>query len=203
MPSNPWDERYTGEVFFYGKTPNDFLREHFEVLPKAQEVLCLAEGEGRNAVFLAERGLRVTGVDGSAVGLSKAQALAVERRVSIQTIVADLSSWELGEACWGSVVSIWCHLPPLLRQQLRPRIVQSLLPGGVFLLEHYHPKQLAYKTGGPPDPAMMTTLDELRQDFSGWKVLHAFEGEREVQEGSGHHGLSYVTQFIAKKSTQA
>lgn len=196
---NPWDDRYAGESFFYGTAPNDFLREHEHLLPRGAPSLCLAEGEGRNAVFLAQRGLSVTGVDGSAVGLAKAQRLASEKGVELRTITADLSVFDLGVARWGSIISIWCHLPVALRVQLRPRIVAALRPGGIFLLEHYHPKQLAYKTGGPPDPSMMSTLDELRQDFQGFEILHQLEGERVVQEGAGHHGLSYVTQFIAKK----
>ncbi len=192
--SNPWDERYGAETFMYGTEPNDFLREQVALLPKSGEVLCLAEGEGRNAVFLAQHGLRVTGVDGSAVGLAKAHKLAAARGVTIETQVADLSDWDLGEARWDVIVSIWAHLPAPLRASLHPRIARALRPGGLLVLEHYHPKQLAYKTGGPPDPTMMLTLDELSKSFPGWIPEHTFEGERDVQEGAGHSGRSFVTQ---------
>lgn len=197
--NNPWDTRYAGEAFMYGTAPNDFLREQVGVLPAGGRVLCLAEGEGRNAVFLAGRGFQVTGVDGSKVGLDKAQRLAGERGVKLETIVADLRDFDLGTARWDAIVSIWCHVPPDLRAALHPRIAAALAPGGVFLLEHYHPRQLEYRTGGPPDAKLLVTRSELEGDFTGLTVLHAFEGEREIHEGSGHAGKSFVTQFIARR----
>jgi hypothetical protein len=133
------------------------------------------------------------------VGLEKAQRLAAERRVPLATVVADLATWEIGEARWDGVVSIWAHLPASIRATLHPRLARGLRPGGVLLLEHYHPRQLDYGTGGPPDPTMMLTLEELDAGFPEWIRLHAFEGERVVIEGSGHGGKSYVTQAIFKK----
>ena len=162
-------------------------------------MLCLAEGEGRNAVFLAERGFQVTGVDGSKVGLEKAKRLARERGVKLETIVADLREYDPGSARWDAIVSIWCHLPPDLRAALHPKLVTALAPGGVLLLEHYHPRQLEYRTGGPPDAKLLVTREELERDFASLSVLHAFEGERDVHEGSGHGGASYVTQLIARR----
>jgi hypothetical protein len=194
-----WDQRYAGDGFFYGTEPNDFLRDEVGVFPAGAEVLCLAEGEGRNGVFLATRGLRVTGVDGSSVGLAKAQRLAKQNDVVIETIVADLGEWDLGEARWDAVVSIWAHLPAPVRAALHPRIARAIRPGGLLFVEHYHPKQIPYKTGGPPDPTWMLTLDELARDFAGWEQVHTFEGERDVREGAGHGGLSYVTQAILRK----
>lgn len=194
-----WDERYGDDSFFYGTDPSDFLREQAHLLTSGADVLCLAEGEGRNAVFLAERGLRVTGVDGSAVGLEKARRLATERGVAIETVVADLGAWDLGDARWDAVVSIWTHLPEAVRASLHPRVARALRPGALLLLEHYHPRQIAYGTGGPSDPAMMTTLAELDASFPGWERLHAFEGERDVHEGKGHGGLSFVTQVVLRR----
>lgn len=194
-----WDQRYGGEDYFYGKEPNDFLRDRASVFEPGSEVLCLAEGEGRNAVFLASRGLRVTGVDGSSVGLKKAERLAKESGVVLSTIVADLGEWDPGEARWDAIVSIWAHLPPPVRAALHPRVARAIRPGGLLFVEHYHPKQIPYKTGGPPDPTWMLTLDELARDFAGWTQIHAFEGEREVHEGAGHGGLSYVTQAILRR----
>jgi SAM-dependent methyltransferase len=196
---NPWDERYAGERYFYGEAPNDWLRDHAGLLPPGARVVCLAEGEGRNGVFLATRGFDVVGVDGSRVGLEKARALAARQGVRLGTVVADLRTHDLGEGAWGGVVSIWCHMAPQDRGPLHARIRRGLAPGGVVLFEHYHPAQVGRGTGGPPDPAMMLTLDELRRDFAGFEVLHAFEGERDVREGQGHTGLSSVTQFAARK----
>lgn len=194
-----WDERYTGAEYLYGTEPSDFLAEHWPALPARGDVLCLADGEGRNGVFLATQGMRVTGVDSSAVGLVKAERLAAERGVPYAAVLADLSVWDLGDARWDGVVSIWAHLPAPVRAALHPRLARSLRPGGILLLEHYHPRQLGYGTGGPPDPTMMLTLDELDRAFADWERLHAFEGERVVVEGCGHGGKSYVTQAILRK----
>lgn len=194
-----WDERYGGEDYFYGTDPSDFLVEHLGLLPPGGELLCLAEGEGRNAVFLAERGFRPTGVDQSPVGLAKAQRLAAARGVTIDTVVADLTSYDLGSARWDAVVSVWAHLPPEIKAVVNPRIARAVKPGGILFLEHYHPNQIPYGTGGPKDPSWMMTLDELRRDFGDWEWLHSAERERNVIEGAGHGGLSYVTQLIARK----
>jgi SAM-dependent methyltransferase len=194
-----WDDRYSAAEYLYGTEPSDFVAERCSVLPAGGEILCLADGEGRNGVFLAKKGMRVTGVDSSAVGLAKAARLAADCKVPYTTTLADLSVWELGEARWDGVVSIWAHLPAPIRAALHPRLARALRPGGVLLLEHYHPRQIGYGTGGPPDPAMMLTLEELDAAFAGWSRVHAFEGERVVIEGNGHGGKSYVTQAILRK----
>jgi SAM-dependent methyltransferase len=196
-----WDDRCSAADYVYGTEPSDFLAERWALLPGGGEVLCLADGEGRNGVFLAKQGLRVTGVDCSAVGLGKARRLATERGVDLVTQLADLDVWDLGVARWDGIVSIWAHLSPETRASLHPRIARALRPGGVLLLEHYHPRQIAYGTGGPSDPSRMLTLEELQAAFPDWIRLHTFEGERVVIEGSGHDhgGKSYVTQAIFKK----
>jgi SAM-dependent methyltransferase len=194
-----WDDRYGTPDYLYGTEPSDFLAERWSTLLPGGEILCLADGEGRNGVFLATKGMRVTAVDSSVVGLAKAERLAAERGVPYDTVVADLGTWDVGDARWDGIVSIWAHLPAPLRATLHPRLARALRPGGVLLLEHYHPRQLGYGTGGPPDPTMMLTLEELEASFPGWIPLHTFEGERIVVEGSGHGGKSYVTQGILKK----
>lgn len=196
---NPWDQRYGTETYQYGTEPNDFLRAEAHRLAPGSRVLCLADGEGRNGVFLAGLGHVVTGVDLSEVGLRKARALADARGVEITTVVADLAEYDPGVACWDAVVSIFNHLPPAVRARLYPRVVQALAPGGLLVLEHYHPRQLALGTGGPPDAAMMITLADLESSFQGFEVLHAFEGEREIHEGALHNGLSAVTQWVARR----
>jgi SAM-dependent methyltransferase len=199
LPPKFWDDRYSSVEYVYGTEPSDFLLERCTELPPGGNILCLADGEGRNGVFLASRGMRVTGVDNSAVGLAKAERLAAERGVPLTTVVADLSVWDVGEARWDGVVSIWAHLPAPVRADLHPRLARGLRPGGVLLLEHYHPRQVAYGTGGPADPTMMLTLDELDTAFAGWTRVHTFEGERVVIEGTGHGGKSFVTQAILQK----
>ena len=199
MAGNPWDQRYGQDDFFYGTEPNDFLVEQADRLPRGARVLSLAEGEGRNAVFLAGRGLRVTAVDGSARGLEKAHALARERGVALETVHADLAGWAMPEEAFEAVVSIWCHLPTPLKERVHGGVKRALVPGGVLVLEHYHPRQLEYRTGGPPDAALMDTLADLKARYEGWEVLHAEEREREVKEGTGHHGPSFVTQLVVRR----
>ncbi|MCB9641842.1 MAG: class I SAM-dependent methyltransferase [Myxococcales bacterium] len=193
-----WDQRYDVEEYVYGKEPNDFLRQHSHLLPEG-EILCLAEGEGRNAVYLAEQGYHVTAIDASAIGLSKAHKLALERNVSITTQVADLEQYKFAEERWSGIVSIFAHLPPLLRKRVHQNIVHSLRPGGVFLLEAYTPAQLQYKTGGPPVAEMMMDLQSLQEELVGLQFIHAQEIVREVHEGQFHHGTSAVVQIIARR----
>jgi hypothetical protein len=199
-PTNFWDTRYASEEFVYGTEPNGFLRDQVQRLFPGAEILCLAEGEGRNSTYLASLGFRVTGVDASRVGMEKTQRLARERQVEVTTVVADLADYDpLGDR-WDAIVSIFAHLPPPIRIPLRPRLRRALRVGGLFILQHYHPRQLEYRTGGPSDAAMMSTLEELEADFAGWEVVHRFEGEREVLEGPMHHGVAYVTEFVAKRT---
>lgn len=194
-----WDERYASDEFIYGTEPNDFLAEHASLL--ADPVLSLAEGEGRNAVFLATLGHRVLGVDSSAVGLTKAHQLAASRGVSIQTEVVDLATYTPPADTFGAVVSIFAHLPSPMRKRLHQLVVQALKPGGVMLLEGYSKAQVQRGTGGPKDSDMLLSKTEIEQDFSDLEIVLSRELEREVIEGSFHTGLASVVQFIGKKRT--
>ena len=199
-PAGQWDQRYRTDEYWYGVLPNDFLREHVSALPPRGRVLCLAEGEGRNAVFLAAQGFEVVAVDASAVGLAKAESLAREQRVSITTVQADLTDYILGREAWDGIVSIWCHLPPALRARIHRDVGSALRIGGVFLLEAYTPAQLEFKTGGPPTAELMPTLAQLRAELAGLEFRFAIERERDVHEGRGHDGRSAVVQVIARRS---
>jgi len=194
---NSWDEKYGAPGHYYGTEPNDFLRERCAAIPAGGTVLCLAEGEGRNAVFLAQRGYRVVAVDQSPVGLRKAVALATERGVQIDTLVADLADYRIVPEHWDGIVSIWCHLPQPLRTAVHRQVVGGLNIGGAFLLEAYTPAQLSYGTGGPKTVDLLPTLDELRGELAGLDLVHAVEREREVHEGQGHFGLSAVVDIVA------
>lgn len=192
-----WDERYSEPEFAYGDAPNDFLVSKSEMLEGP--VLCLAEGQGRNAVYLATRGLEITAVDQSAVGLACAEQLAARNGVAIQTAVADLGAFDLGEERWGAIVSIFAHVPAAVRKALHGRIAAALKPGGLFLLEAYRPEQLGLGTGGPQNLALMMTLAELREELTGLEWLTGEEVEREIHEGVYHNGLSRTIQLIARK----
>lgn len=198
-PRTFWNERFSSDDFAYGTAPNTFLAEHFRAFPAAGELLSLGEGEGRNAVFLAEQGFQVTAVDLSSYGLKKAQALAADRGVSITAIEADLEAFDLGQARWDGICNIFCHLPPELRIRLYARIRQALRPGGVFLTEQYAKAQLQYQSGGPKDARMLLRLEELQEAFSGFEVRHAAWETTTLNEGPLHQGLASVIRFIVRR----
>ncbi|NDF14348.1 class I SAM-dependent methyltransferase [bacterium] len=196
---NFWDERYSGKDFVYGKEPNDFLVAREPLIPRGGKVLCLAEGEGRNSVFLAGKGHSVFAVDQSSVGLEKLQGLARERGVHVQTRCEDLAEFSIPRGEYDAIVSIWCHVPPALRVRLHSDCVRGLKSGGMLILEAYHPKQLDYKTGGPPTAELMMTVVDLNRELSGLIPLLAREVDREVHEGAHHFGMSAVTQWVGRK----
>jgi trans-aconitate methyltransferase len=193
-----WDERYASVDWAFGTEPNDFLRDHVTTLPTGP-VLCIGDGEGRNGVFVATHGHQVTSVDLSSVGLAKAQQLAADRGVELTTQVADLADFDPGVAQWSAVVSIFCHVPSALRAALYPRLVTSLVPGGVFLLESYTPDQIGRGTGGPSDVDLMSTPDQLQTELMGLDVVHLWHGVRDVVEGPFHSGGAAVVQFIGRR----
>jgi SAM-dependent methyltransferase len=192
-----WNERYSADEYIYGTEPNTFLAEHAAMLQGP--VLSIAEGEGRNGVYLASLGLEVHGVDGSHVGLAKAQALARSKHVTIRTEVADLGEFIPAANHYGAVVSIFAHLPGGIRQRLYPLLERCLTPGGVLLLEAYAEAQLARNTGGPKEADMLMTVEKVKKEFPGLEPVLLRETEREVREGSKHTGLASVVQFIGRK----
>ena len=194
-----WDERYGGEEFFYGTEPNEFLVSRSGDFLTGGKLLCLGDGEGRNSVFLASQGFAVTALDLSAAGLEKARKLAAARGVSIKTLVADLNDFELGDQAWDGIVSIWCHLPSILRQKVHLGCQRALKPDGLFLLEAYRPAQIERDTGGPKDVDMLPSLDLLNQELASLHPILGQEIEREVLEGPGHTGASAVVQWIGRK----
>lgn len=193
-----WDERYGTAEYAYGTEPNEFLREHFRQIPKGR-ILSLAEGEGRNAVFLARQGYEVTAVDSSSVGLEKARKLASSHGVTIECVHADLAEFDLGHEQWDGIVSIFCPLPSVLREDIHRKAVAALKPGGVFLLEAYRPEQIKHGTGGGSNVDTMQTADSLHRELSGLTFRHLQQLERDVVEGIYHTGLGAVVQAIALK----
>jgi SAM-dependent methyltransferase len=193
-----WDERYGDEEYAYGKSPNDFLVEMIDRIPRG-DVLCLCDGEGRNGVYLAQQGYRVTSVDASRAGIAKANKLADEKGVKITALTTDLAHFVIAPNSWDGIVSIFCHLPPDLRAQVHQQCVAGLRQHGVLLLEAYTPKQLEFKTGGPTNADMTMTLKGLEKELTGLRFDHAVECDRDVIEGRYHHGRGAVVQLIGVK----
>ncbi len=194
-----WNQRYSSDTYAYGIEPNDFLVAMCNRLQKGR-TLCLAEGEGRNAVWLARQGFEVTAVDASEVGLEKAARLADDHEVKITTVHADLADYRIEPRYWDAIVSIFCHLPASLRRSVHHQCVEGVREGGIFLLEAYTPEQLNYGTGGPPNVDMMMDAASLRDELSGLEFLHLQECVRKVHEGEFHNGMGAVVQMLARKS---
>lgn len=202
------DSRYDTDDYIYGVKPNDFLVENLHHIPKGH-VLCLADGEGRNSVYLAQQGYQVTAVDYSSHAIEKAKKLAAKADVFVNYVCADLNDYTMTqqevakEAMnnqeFSAIVSIFAHFPPALRNRLHEVIPTLLKSQGVYLVESYTPKQLDYNTGGPKRAELMLSESILRTELPSLEFVQLREIERDVIEGSRHTGLSAVVQAIAKK----
>lgn len=194
-----WNQRFAESEFAYGEAPHISLAEQF-CTPGTGRILCLAEGQGRNAVHLASLGYDVTALDYSEVGLERAQELAARHGVSIQTLQADLSTYAFEPEAWDGIVSIFGHLPAPLRARVNGQLHGALKPGGWLQLVGYHPKQLEYGTGGPQEPSMLYTVEGLKAELGpGWTYRAAELVERELEEGPYHRGMSAFVHLLARK----
>jgi len=196
--ASAWDERFGGEAFAYGTEPNRWLEAQSPLLRPGSRILSLAEGEGRNATWLAARGHRVHAVDGSRVGLEKARRLAAARGVELETTVADLADFEPGRAGYDAVVLIFLHLPPPLRALVHARAQAALAPGGLVILEAFTPRQLANASGGPRQAELLYEPATLAADFPGiaWDVLR--EETAELDEGPLHQGRAALVRGVGR-----
>ena len=195
-----WNERFSAPGYLFGTAPNRFLASQKHRLQRGQRALAVADGEGRNGVWLAEQGLAVTSVDFSPVALAKARQLAERAGVAIETIEADLGAWQWPAAAYDVVVAIFVQFaPPPMRATMFAGMRAALKAGGLLILEGYRPKQVEYGTGGPPNPENMYTRELLEAAFAGMEILHLAEYDAVIEEGSGHKGLSALIDFVARK----
>ena len=193
-----WDERFASQEYKYGKEPNMFLESHLQKIPKGK-VLCIGEGEGRNSVFLAKKGYKVTALDYSIEGLKKTEKLAKENSVDLELIHTDVTKYNFEQSEWQGIVSIFCHLDKDNRKKVHKECVNALSANGIFLLEAYSPDQLKYETGGPKSLELLMDLKDVKEELIGMDFLLSREIVREVSEGSLHKGLGSVIQIIGKK----
>ncbi|MFO0677020.1 MAG: methyltransferase domain-containing protein [Polyangiaceae bacterium] len=199
MGADFWNDRYRGLTFAYGREPNDFVRSEAHRIPRGR-VLCLAEGEGRNAVHLAGLGHDVTALDFSTEGLKKTELLARERGVAVRTLQADLATYEPELDAFTGIVTVFAHVPVAVRRRIHGWIPDALRPGGVFLLEAYSPAQLAWNTGGPRDVELLVSLADLRSELPTLEVILGCEVERDIHEGAFHAGRSATVQYLAQRA---
>ena len=198
-----WNERYASEDYLFGTEPADFLHRAAGWLVPGATALCIADGEGRNSVWLAGQGLTVTAFDPAENAVAKARRLARAQDVAVDFRVEDLDGWDWSQT-FETVVGIFIQfVGPAARADLFRRIDGALKPGGLLLLHGYAPRQVGYGTGGPPDPENMYTLDLLHTAFAGYEVLRVEDFDADVDEGKGHSGRSALIDFIARKTSAA
>lgn len=204
MTTNHWDQRYRGEEYLFGREPNAFLKGETYRFQNGAKVLAIADGEGRNGVFLARLGLRVHSVDASSVALKKAGRLAREAGVEIESELADLSDWSWPDAAYDVVVAIFIQFAdPALRMRIFEGMKRSVRPGGLVLMQGYRPGQVDLGTGGPSQREHMYTRDLLLAVFADFDILHLEEHDTVIHEGRGHDGISALIDLVARRPGQA
>lgn len=199
-PAETWNRRFGDDVYLFGTEPNTWLREHAHVWEPGQRVLCVADGEGRNSVWLARRGLAVDAFDIAEAGVAKARRLAAEQGAHVNYAVADCDLLAWPEGVYDGVAAIFVQFAdPAMRSRLFANIRRCLKPGGTLVLQGYTPRQLEYKTGGPPIASHLYTPELLQEAFADMAILELREYEAEVREGSGHNGHSALIGMVARK----
>ena len=197
-----WNERFDKKEFIFGKEPNEYLVEQASrYLEPNSSVLCIADGEGRNGVWLAKQGMQVTGFDVSDIALAKANQFATDSEVNIQYSLCDTDSFDWQANLYDAVIGIFIQFAdPEMRARIFKQIHQTLKPGGLFILQGYTPKQLEYKTGGPSLIEHLYTEEMIRELSQGYEILDLQCYEKELSEGARHAGMSALLGMVAKKS---
>ncbi|GIO91724.1 MULTISPECIES: class I SAM-dependent methyltransferase [Paenibacillus] len=196
---NPWNERFQGEEYVYGTEPNAFVVDMQSRLSLTGQTLAIAEGEGRNAVYLAEQGHDVTLWDYAEAGLNKANKLAKEKGVKIAARLQDLEDAAWTPDQWDQIVCIFGHFPKALRLRTLRGVKEAVKPGGYFITEVYSMNQIPYQSGGPQEMDMLYEPEDFLRSFADWRIIHFFMGEVHRSEGALHQGLSHVIQFAGQK----
>ncbi|MBI3778960.1 MAG: class I SAM-dependent methyltransferase [Gammaproteobacteria bacterium] len=216
MTNDFWNSRFSEPGYAYGTEPNAFLTTQTRHFQPGMKALAVADGEGRNGVWLAQQGLDVLSVDGSEVGLRKARELAQSRGVSIHTELAELTRWQWPENAFDIVVAIFIHFPPEHRARMHANMLRALKPGGVLIMEAFTPEQLEYKTGGPPVREMLYSVEMVCSDFDIPACAEVAQGKSpgttpvteilllqqtvtELHEGPYHRGQAAVVRLVVKR----
>ena len=195
-----WDKRFSTGTYIFGTEPNVFLASHKSLLKPGMRVLAVADGEGRNGVWLAQQGCDVLSVDVSPVAVEKARKLAEQRQVSLSFECADLTQWQWPEDQFDVVVCIFIQFAsPEERERLFDGFRSALKPGGILLMQGYGVKQLQYSSGGPGKLEHLYTVEILREAFSGWEIDSLRDYEAMLDEGPRHSGMAALVDLVARK----
>lgn len=194
-----WNQRYAGESLLFGEAPNDYLRAQRPRLPRAGRALCVADGEGRNSVWLAQRGLSVDAFDIADAGVAKARKLAQRHGVSVNFAVADCDALAWPENTYDVIAAIFVQFAdPPMRARLFANMVRALAPGGLLVLQGYTPKQLQYRSGGPQRVDHLYTEAMLREHFAALDILELVSYEAELREGIQHTGMAALIGMVGR-----
>ncbi len=195
-----WNQRYAGEGYFFGREPNDYLRVKATLLRPGGRVLCVADGEGRNSVWLAQQGFEVQAFDVADLAVAKARRLAAEAGIEVGHHVAGFDDWHWQPAAFDAVVAIFIQFAdPAMRARQFVQMQGALKPGGLLVLQGYTPRQLELKTGGPGVLSHLYTAELLREAFAAMEIVELVEYEALLDEGTRHRGLSALAGLVARK----
>jgi 2-polyprenyl-3-methyl-5-hydroxy-6-metoxy-1,4-benzoquinol methylase len=199
-PRETWDARFDGDDYIFGTAPNAFVASQRHRLAAGQRALAVADGEGRNSVWLAQQGLAVTAFDIAPKGVAKARALAARAGVAVDYHVAAIEDWHWAPQAFDVVAAIFVQFAaPPARAKMFAGIIETLTPGGWLLLQGYTPRQLLYRTGGPPYADHLYTPELLRGAFAGHEIVELREHDDELAEGTHHVGMSALIDCVVRK----
>lgn len=193
-----WDERYSAEEYVYGKEPNQFLKDNINKIPRGN-ILCVADGEGRNSTFIAERGNNVTAIDFSPNAVDKIQKLASEKNVTVNAICADLLDYDFGENKYDAIISIYSHFNLADTQRLHQKYLKALKPNGIFFIEVFAKEQLSLNTGGPKNINLLYDIEDIEKSFPNCKFEVLKKDILYLHEGHLHDGKAVVVRAIVRK----
>lgn len=198
-----WNERFSAEEFAYGEEPNLYLKEQLEKLPNGK-ILFAAEGEGRNAVFAARLGWKVSALDISVEGKKKAQRLAEKNKVTLDYRVGELETLHFQPEEFDAIGLIYAHFPAEIKSFYHKTLDKYLHKGGIVIFEAFSKKHLEYvtkneKVGGPRDLQSLFSIDEIKSDFANYEIIELAEKEIELNEGQFHNGTGSVIRFVGRK----
>jgi SAM-dependent methyltransferase len=203
-PLETWNARFARDDYLFGEKPNAFLRKQAHFLRPGGSVLCVADGEGRNGVWLAEQGHQVTSFDFAPNALAKAKRLAQSRNVSVDQRQGDAYTWPWAAEQYDALVAVFIQfLPPHRRDDAFAGMMSAVKPGGFFLLEGYRPEQVDYGTGGPPRREHMYTREWLRTTFANWEILVLEDYDAVIHEGQAHDGMSALIDLVARRGASS
>ncbi len=197
---NFWNHRFAADSYVFGTEPSVFLQENVQYIPTNARVLMPGDGEGRNSIFLAKLGCSVVATDIAEEGIAKAQKLARSAGVTAEFLHVDLQGWQWPTETFDAVVAIFIQFaPPEFRDEIFAGMKQAVRPGGLVFLHGYTPKQLEYRTGGPPSRDHLYTHELLHNAFADWEIVRLETYERTLDEGAGHRGQSALIDLIARR----